>query len=128
MLVHNPDGELEAVAAKMTKSLEGVKTGEITVATRTVEIDGVNVKQGQVIALLDGKLLTSAASVEHAVLDLLVKARADEHELVTLIYGEDISQNEANRIGDAVRQAHPKLEIEMQNGGQPHYQFIISIE
>ena len=128
MLVHEPDGELEAVAAKMTKSLATVKTGEITVATRTVEIDGVDVKQGEVIALLDGKLVASVGSVEQGVLELLEKARADEHELVTLIYGEDISQNEANRIGDAVRQAHPTLEIEMQNGGQPHYQFIISIE
>jgi hypothetical protein len=128
MLVHDPDGDLEAVAAKMTKSLAGVKTGEITIATRTVEIDGVNVKQGEVIALLDGKLVASVASVEQAVLELLGKAKADEHELVTLIYGEDISQNEANRIGDAVRQAHPGLEIEMQNGGQQHYQFIISIE
>lgn len=128
MLVHEPDGELEAVAAKMTKSLATVKTGEITVATRTVEIDGVDVKQGEVIALLEGKLVASVSSVEQGVLELLDKAKADEHELVTLIYGEDISQNEANRIGDAVRQAHPALEIEMQNGGQPHYQFIISIE
>ena len=66
MLVHDPDGDLEAVAAKMTKSLATVKTGEITMATRTVEIDGVNVKQGEVIALLDGKLVASAASVEQA--------------------------------------------------------------
>jgi len=128
MLVHDPDGDLDAVAAKMTKALGGVRTGEITVATRTVEIDGVNVKQGEVIGLLDGKLVASADSVEKAVLNLLDKANADEHELVTLIYGEDISQNDANRIGDAVRQAYPKLEIELQNGGQPHYQFIISIE
>jgi uncharacterized protein len=128
MLVHDPDGDLEAVAARMTKSLGGVKTGEITIATRTVEIDGVNVKQGEVIALLDGKLVASVASVEQGVLELLDKAKADEHELVTLIYGEDVSQNEANRISDAVRNAHPNLEIEMQNGGQPHYQFIISIE
>ena len=128
MLVHDPDGELAAVAAKMTKSLDNVKTGEITVATRSVEIDGVNVKQGEVIALLDGKLLASAASVEQALMELLAKAGADEHELVTLIYGEDVNQNEANRLSDVVRQAHPKLEIELQNGGQPHYQFIISIE
>lgn len=128
MLVHDPDGELAAVAAKMTKSLDNVKTGEITVATRTVEIDGVNVKQGEAIALLDGKLLASAASVEQALMELLAKAGADEHELVTLIYGEDVTQNEANRLSDVVRQAHPKLEIELQNGGQPHYQFIVSIE
>jgi hypothetical protein len=128
MLVHDPDGDLETVAARMTKSLAGVRTGEITVATRTVEIDGVNVKQGEVIALLDGKLVASSTSVEQAVLDLLDKGKADEHELVTLIYGEDTTQNEANHIVDEVRKAHPRLEIELQNGGQPHYQFILSIE
>ena len=128
MLVLDPDGELDAVAAKMTKALGTVRTGEITVATRSVEIDGVNVKQGEVIALLDGKLVVSADSVEQAVIELLDKAEADKHELVTLIYGEDTSQGEANHIVDVVRTAHPHLEIELQNGGQPHYQFIISIE
>src|SRR5512142_2824460 len=127
MLVHDPDGELDAVAAKMTKALGNVRTGEITVATRSVEIDGVDVKQGEVIGLLDGKLVASTDSVEKAVLDLLDKAHADEHDLVTLIYGEDTSQSDANHIADAVRTAHPKLEIELQNGGQPHYQFILSI-
>lgn len=128
MLVLDPDGELEAVAAKMAKALNTVRTGEITVATRTVEIDGVNVKQGEVIALLDGKLVASTTSVEQAILELLGKADAQQHELVTLIYGEDTTQSDANRIADAVRQAYPNLEIELQNGGQPHYQFIISIE
>jgi DAK2 domain fusion protein YloV len=128
MLVHDPDGELDAVAAKMTKALGTVRTGEVTVATRSVEIDGVAVKEGEAISLLDGKLVASAPAVESALLELLDKAHADEHELVTLIYGEDVSQNEANRLSDAVRHAHPKLEIELQNGGQPHYQFIVSIE
>ncbi|HEX8991778.1 MAG TPA: DAK2 domain-containing protein [Anaerolineales bacterium] len=128
MLVHDPDGDLDAVAAKMNKALGTVRTGEITIATRSVEIDGVDVKQGEVIALLDGTLVVSAGSVEQAVIELLGKAEADKHELVTLIYGEDISQGEANHIVDAVRTAHPHLEIELQNGGQPHYQFIISIE
>jgi hypothetical protein len=128
MLVLDPNGDLDAVAAKMAKSLATVRTGEITVATRTVEIDGVNVKQGEVIGLLDGKLVASATSVEQTVLELLAKADADAHELVTLIYGEDASQSDANHIADLVRQAHPKLELELQNGGQPHYKFIISIE
>jgi hypothetical protein len=128
MLAHDPDGELEAVAAKMTTALASVKTGEITIATRSAQIDSVKVKEGQVIALLDGKLVTAAESVEQAVLDLLKKAHADEHELVTLIRGEDLSQAEANRIADVVRQAYPRLEIELQDGGQPHYQFILSIE
>jgi len=69
MLVHNPEGELQAVAEKMTKAMASVKTGEITIATRSVEIDGVKVLEGQVIALLDGKLVTSAKSVEESVLN-----------------------------------------------------------
>ena len=128
MLVHDPDGELATVVEKMVKSIATVQTGEITLATRSVEIDGVDVKEGQVIALLDGKLVASAKSVEQAVLDLLKKASAEKHELTTLIYGEDVSQGEANRIVDVVREAFPNLELELQNGGQPNYQFILSIE
>ena len=128
MLVHNPDGDLESVAGKMAKALASVKTGEITIATRSVEIDGVKVKEGQVIALLDGKLVTSAKSIEESVLNLLRKARVEELELVTLIYGEGVSRGEADRIVDVVRENYPALEIEVQDGGQPHYRFIISIE
>ena len=128
MLSLVPNGNLNSVAEKMTKALSTVKTGEITIATRTVEIDGVSVKDGQVIALLDGKLVVSAESVEQGVMDLLEKADANEHELVTFFYGEGMTHPEANRIADVVRQKYSNLEIEVQEGGQPHYQFIISIE
>jgi DAK2 domain fusion protein YloV len=128
MLSLNPDGELEAVAEKMTKALGNVQTGEITVAVRSVEIDGVKVETGQVIALLDGKLIASAGSLEEASLALLDKAEADEHELITLFYGEDLSHADANRIADLIRQKYPNQEVEVQEGGQSHYQFIISVE
>jgi uncharacterized protein len=128
MLSLQSDGELAAVAAKMAKALANVKTGEITIATRTVEIDGVSVKDGQVIALLDGKLVLAAESVEQSVLKLLEKANASESEIVTMFYGEGMTHAEANRIADLVRTQYPSLEVEVQEGGQPHYQFIISIE
>ena len=128
MLSLIPDGDLDSVAEKMTKAMNTVKTGEVTIATRTVEIDGVSVKDGQVIALLDGKLALAAESVEQGVMDLLGKADADEHELVTLFYGEGMTHSEANRIADLIRKKYSNLEIEVQEGGQPHYQFIISIE
>lgn len=128
MLSLIPDGELVAVAEKMTRAAGAVKTGEVTIATRTVEIDGVSVKDGQVIALLDGKLVVSAESVEQGVMDLLEKASADECELITFFYGEGMPHAEANRIADLVRAKYPSHEIEVQEGGQPHYQFIISIE
>ena len=128
MLAHNPDGELASVSDKMTKALSEVKTGEITVATRSVEVDGVNVKEGEVIALLDGKLVASSKSIEEGVMVFLKKAKAEQHELITLYYGEDFSQSDVNRIVDVVRKAYPSQEIELQDGGQPHYQFIISVE
>ena len=128
MLSLQPDGEVDSVAEKMTKALGMVRTGEITVAVRNVEIDGVNVKEGQVIVLLDGKLVASVATVEEGVLSMLEKAEASEHELVTLFYGEDMPHTEANRISDVVREKYPNLEVEVQEGGQPHYHFIVSVE
>ncbi|RJP47701.1 MAG: DAK2 domain-containing protein [Anaerolineaceae bacterium] len=128
MLAHNPDGEVDAVAEKMSKSLASVRTGEITVATRTVEIDGVNVEAGQVIALLDGKLVLSSSTIQNAVMGFLEKAEAEKHELITFYYGEDLNRNEANRIADVVREKYSTQEIEVQDGGQPHYPFLISVE
>ena len=128
LLVHDPDGDLQAVAAKMNAALTTVKTGEITVATRSTLIDGVKTETGQAIGLLDGKLVVASHSVEQAVLDLLKIAGAEQHELVTMIHGDALTPAQANQIADAVRKAYPRLEIEMQDGGQPNYHFILSIE
>jgi len=128
MLHFMPEGDLSAVAEKMRKAMNAVKTGEVTIATRTVELDGVSVKEGQVIGLLDGKLAISSDSLEDAVLKLLEKAGAQELELITLFTGLDLETAEANRITDLVREHYSAQEIEVQNGGQPHYQFIISLE
>ncbi len=128
MMHLNPDGELDAVSTKMKRATEGVTAIEITTATRSVEIDGVPVEQGQVIALINGTLAVSTASVEQTCLEALKKANAAGLELITLFYGEDMPVSEANRIVDVIRLAFPAQEIELQDGTQPHYQFIISVE
>jgi dihydroxyacetone kinase-like predicted kinase len=128
MLSFDPGGDVEEVAAKMNRAMNNARTGEITVATRSVEIDGVTVQDGQVIALLDGKLVASADTVAHGLFELLEKAEAGEREIVTLFYGEDLHHAEANHIADAIREKYSNLEVEVQEGGQPHYQFILSIE
>jgi uncharacterized protein len=128
MMHLNPDGDPDAIAARMTKSIEDVIAIEITTATRSVEIDGVCVEQGEVIALVNGKLALSTSSVEEACLGALKQTGTADHELITLFYGEDISLTEANRIVDVIRAVYPAQEIELQDGGQPHYQFIISVE
>ena len=123
-----PDGDFDSVVAEMTSALNDVETGEITTATRSVEIDGVEVQEGQIIALHNGKLVLSAHNLEDACLQLLKKAHADHFELITLFYGADVPKKEAFRISDIIRKAYPEQEIEVQEGCQPHYHFIIAIE
>lgn len=69
-----------------------------------------------------------ANSIESACLDLLEKANTNDRERITLFYGENISKNEVNTIVDKIRQTYPSHEIELHEGGQPHYHFIIAIE
>jgi hypothetical protein len=123
-----PDGDLDSVVEDMMAALDEVQTCEITIATRDVEIDGVDVQEGQVIALYNGKLVLSETSLENACLGILKYAGADEYELITLFYGANLPRQDALRIADLVREAYPGLEIEIQEGCQPHYYFIISIE
>jgi len=123
-----PQGDFDAVTADMTEALADVETGEITTATRSVEIDGVAVEQGQIIGLHNGRLVLAAGTLEDACLGLLGKAHAIEKELITLFYGANIPRPEVDRIANAIREAYPTQEIEIQDGGQPHYPFIISIE
>jgi len=128
MLRHNPDGNLAHEVKEMTHALTDVETGEITVATRSVEINGVAVKEGEVIALHNGVLVLASDSIETACLELLDKAETTERERITLFYGENISRAEVNKIVDKIRSIYPSHEIELHEGGQPHYQFIIAIE
>ncbi len=128
MLRLAPDGDLEEVTDQMNEAINEVITGEITRATRSVEIDGVTTQEGQYIALLNGKLILAVDSIEEACLELLSQANANDYELITLFYGNEMPKPEVNRIADVIRTKFPDQEIEVQEGNQPHYFFIISIE
>lgn len=123
-----PDGDFESVVEEMKSALDEIQSGEITTATRSVEIDNVEVKEGQIIALHNGKLVYASESIEDACLGLLEKAGTEDYELITLFYGDSMNQREANRIADIIRAKYPDQELEIQEGSQPHYHFIISIE
>jgi len=128
MLAFASDGDLEAVAQAMTQALNVVESGEITLATRNVELDGVHVSEGQVIGLHNGTLVVSGDSIETALLELLEHMQAAQHELITLYYGSDLSGTQANQITDQVRKRYTAVEVELHEGGQPHYPFILSVE
>ncbi len=122
------DADFDHVVTEMNEAIHEVETGEVTIATRTVEINGVDVKSGEVIALLNGKLVNASPTLDMACEKLLESAKASDRERITIFYGENISKNEVNRITDNIRKNYPNHEIEVHEGGQPHYQFIFMIE
>jgi uncharacterized protein len=128
MFRYSPDAEIDGLVSEMNEALSEVMSGEITIATRSVEIDGVDVREGEVIALLDGKLLASSQTLGDACLELLEKAHTEDKELITLFYGNNIQIQEVNQIHDLIHVRYPDHEIEVKEGGQPYYQFIIAIE
>ena len=123
-----PTGDLKAVAKDMTKALAEIQTGEVTRATRSAVINKVRVEEGQVIALLDDRLVVAAPSLEEACLGLLKSAHANEYELITFFYGEGVTPGMVAEVEKQVHIAYPAQEIEIKEGCQPHYMFFVSIE
>jgi DAK2 domain fusion protein YloV len=128
MLRLDPTSEISDVFEEMKEAIHEVDSGEITVATRSVEINGVEVHEGEAIALLNSQLVSSSPNVADACVSLLKKTDLSERERLTFFYGSNITKNEVNKITDHIRNLFPKMELEVHDGGQPHYQFIISIE
>jgi len=124
----DPDGNLDEISDEMVSALEDVDAGEITTATRTVELDGVDVETGQFIGLLNGKLLVSGKTTSEVTLALLTKADMNIKERITLFTGNNISAEEVEEISNLIQKQYPKHEVEIHEGGQPHYQFLISLE
>jgi len=123
-----PDGDFEQVVQDMKDALTDVESGEITIATRTVQINGVDVEEGQVIVLHNGNLICSANTLDEAVMRFLDTAETEDRERITFFTGGDVQKNTVDQIVSAVKNKYPDHEIEVHPGGQPHYQFIISIE
>jgi fatty acid kinase len=128
LLVFNYEADLETNVAAMNAALSTVHSGEVTTAVRSMSLDGMTVREGQAIAFLDGALVFADDSVPQAVHTLLDKADVEQAGLVTIYYGADTEQAEAERIGESVREKYPALEVEVVAGGQPHYNYIISVE
>jgi hypothetical protein len=123
-----PDGDFDQVVQDMNDALTDVEAGEITIATRTVQINGVDVEEGQVIVLHNGKLISSANTLDEAVMTFLESADTNDRERITFFTGGDVQKKTIDQIVSTVKDTYPDHEIEVHPGGQPHYQFIISIE
>jgi hypothetical protein len=121
-------GDLDRVADGMTQAIGAVKTLEITSATRSVSLDGVPVKKGQYIGLLDDQLVVASDDLWEATRSLLGAAQAGSAELITVFSGEDLTPQQLGQIAEQIRTAFPEQEVELHDGGQPHYPLMLSVE
>ncbi|MBN2303546.1 MAG: DAK2 domain-containing protein [Anaerolineae bacterium] len=128
LLPYDPQGDLENVAEAMLQARENVTTGEITTATRSVELNGVRVSEGQIIGLIDGALAVAGENVNQVLQALLHHMYTGDYELVTLYYGNNVQPDEAEQVVNELREMFSELEFELVPGGQAHYHYIVSVE
>lgn len=129
MLSFDPDSDENANAIEMQKATERIATGQITFAARDADFDGFKIKEGEIMALLGGKVTFTETDLEKSVMKLLKKMVKSDSEFITVIYGEDVTMSQASRIEQQVNEKFgSKAEITFINGGQPIYYYIISVE
>ena len=128
LLAFNYDADFETNYQAMEAAYQRVQTAEITRAVRTVQIDGINVTEGDIIGLVNGRLVTAGTDLETVVHETLGRMHTEQYEIVTLYYGADIAANTANMMAQRIKEQFPAQEVEVVEGGQPFYAYIISAE
>ncbi|MFQ5473428.1 MAG: DAK2 domain-containing protein, partial [Dehalococcoidia bacterium] len=127
-LAINPDDSFDNNVRAMESATEAVRTVEVTKAVRSTTVHGVEVREGQAIAIVDDDLTTASESAEDAAMQALSKVIGDDTNLICIYYGGDKTETDANKLGDLVQAAFEGHEIEIVYGGQPHYDYIMSVE
>ena len=129
MLSFDPDADDNTNAIEMQKAAEKIATGQITFAARDSQADGHNIKKGDLMALTGGKITFVDNDLERTVLKLLKQMIKKDSQFVTVIYGEDVTEEQASIIEASIQEKFgQKVEITVINGGQPIYYYIISVE
>jgi DAK2 domain fusion protein YloV len=128
LLAFDYEADFKANAEIMEKALVSVKTIEITRSVRATQINGLKIRRKQPIGLLDGELVAVGDTDLEVANQLFSRLEMDEAEVVTIYYGEEAETAEAEEIGASITDQYPKLQVEVIRGGQPHYNYIISVE
>jgi len=128
LLAFSYQADLDENVARMTAAAESVETIEVTRAVRCAQVNGLAVREGQIIGLLNGDLVTAGESTHDVLADLLERAGAAAREMLTIYYGEGVAAEEAEALGEALQARYANLEIEVLDGGQAYYQYTISVE
>ena len=129
MLNFDPDSEADQNAIAMAKAFEAISTGQVTYAARNSNFDGKDIKEGELLAIDNGKVSFTETDLEKCMLKLLKQLTKKDSTFITIIYGEDVSDDDAKKLETAINAKFGnKFEITFVNGGQPVYYYIISVE
>lgn len=112
----------------MSRAIKDITTAEITTAVRDATVNDVEVRDGQTIGLLNGALVESGDQPDEVIDRILARMDLDDHEIVTIYYGEQCSAEQAEALAHKINATYPALDVEVQNGGQPFYDYILSAE
>ncbi len=128
MLAFDPDADFNVNRTEMTKALERVSTGMVTFAARDSDYDGHIIKQGEILCLDNGKLSFVDKDLAKGAYKLTKKLVKGDSSYITILYGCDVNDNDAEELAAHLRAKYPNLDINLISGGQPVYYYIISVE
>ena len=123
-----PELSAEDNLSTMMEEMERIKTGQITYAVRSTQIDGMEIHQGDIMGLGDQGMLAVGSSIERTAIETLKAMVDEESELISIYYGSDVKAEEAERVFAKAQKACPGCEVELHNGGQPIYYYLMSVE
>jgi uncharacterized protein len=128
LLAFNFQADMQTNVAAMEQASRGVHTVEVTRSIRDAEVDGVQVKSGDMLGIYDGHIVATSGSADDALVGALDHGSVEALEIVTIYYGAGTSESEASAVAGRIRDAHPGLEVDVVDGGQPHYPYVVSLE
>ncbi|MBE5832542.1 MAG: DAK2 domain-containing protein [Butyrivibrio sp.] len=123
-----PDSPVDDIVATMTDALSTVNTGEVTYAVRDTVIDDVQIKQGDYMGIGDSGILAVGGEISDVAFDMLDKMMNDDLELISVYYGDEVDEKDAEALRERISEKYPQCDVELQFGGQPIYYYILSAE
>ena len=128
LVTFDADADVSENEANMIEALSTVKSGQVTYAVRDTVINDVEVKEGNIIGIAEGKLLSAGDKINEITADLVEKLVDEDSAIITLFYGEDTSKEEAEALRDLLEEKYEDIDVELHYGGQPLYYYLISVE
>ena len=124
----NPDDDAETNEATMMEEIKNVKTGQVTYAVRTTCIDDKEINEGDIMGIGDAGILSVGTSIEETTKDMLSQLVDEDSELISLYYGEDVSEEDAENFVAEIEELYPDVDVDAHFGGQPIYYYVLAVE